>query len=576
MNDPGQHTLWSIPGDGVLARQGNLVLLSSIDDRGFAESLLELMSRTAGAGGDGRALADAIGAAVEGHQSWGGLQLGPAILAFGPSGAGLAFTVSGTAFVEITTAHGTHRLVAGHPSMLLRSVVAVPVQAVRGGLGGPEPGDRTDRFSRLDSGTLRAWGLSYHSSTPASRAGSVLAPPPSAPSPSAVPPLAATSPEVTPGAGQPVPSAPATPPPAVPAASAGPVAGPAPTAPGPPVSAAPPAPPPSPAEHPPFRAEPALSPGETPPFSAEPPPFQAEPPPSRAEPAPPPTGPPPGFGPPGPAGPPPEEPPLFQPGPAEYLYQQPAPAAAQPVEPDQPFEPEPWAHHDEEQGFAEPVPGEPGAGGPELGLAVLQELGIEEPGVAAPPSAALTALGPPAPPAAPPPAAPDDTGTGDEESHGAPIVFGVHCKNGHFTDPDARSCLFCGGAISRRSATPQRGPRPKLGALILDDGAAVDVDSDYIIGRDPARDPSVPAGEARPLRVVDAESTVSRVHARVHLDGWKVLLTDLGSANGTRVQPPGSKAETLLEPRAPVPLQHGTRISVGAPCLRYERPLPRQ
>lgn len=145
----------------MLARQGNLVLLISIDDRGFAESLLDLLIRTNEAGGDGRALADAIGAAVERHQSWGGSQAGPSILAFGPAGRGLAFAVSGSAFVEISTEHGKHRLVAGHPSMLLKSAVAVPVLTVRGGLGGTEPGDRTDRFTRLDSGTVRAWGLSY-------------------------------------------------------------------------------------------------------------------------------------------------------------------------------------------------------------------------------------------------------------------------------------------------------------------------------------------------------------------------------------------------------------------------------
>jgi len=151
-------------------------------------------------------------------------------------------------------------------------------------------------------------------------------------------------------------------------------------------------------------------------------------------------------------------------------------------------------------------------------------------------------------------------------------VLGVYCKSGHFTDPDAPSCVVCGAGISRRSAAPQRGPRPTLGVLILDDGATVDVDGDYVIGRDPAREPSVSSGEARPLRVVDAESTVSRVHARVHLAGWQVLLTDLGSANGTRIQQPGAKAEQLLDPQVPVPLQQGTRIFVGAPCLRFERP----
>src|SRR5437763_151729 len=139
MNDPDrQQGLWSIPGDGVLARQGSLVLLSSIDRRGFVEALLGLLARASEGGGDGRGLTDAIGQAVENDQSWGGSQSepGPAVLAFGPAGAGLAVTVSGTAWAEITTAHGTHRLVAGQPSMLLRSVVGIPVQAVRGGLGG--------------------------------------------------------------------------------------------------------------------------------------------------------------------------------------------------------------------------------------------------------------------------------------------------------------------------------------------------------------------------------------------------------------------------------------------------------
>ena len=52
-----------------------------------------------------------------------------------PGGAGLAVTVSGTAWAEVTTAHGTDRLVAGQPATVLRCVVGVPVHAVRGGLG---------------------------------------------------------------------------------------------------------------------------------------------------------------------------------------------------------------------------------------------------------------------------------------------------------------------------------------------------------------------------------------------------------------------------------------------------------
>jgi hypothetical protein len=257
-----------------------------------------------------------------------------------------------------------------------------------------------------------------------------------------------------------------------------------------------------------------------------------------------------------------EEAPPFEPGPPEALYQQPAPGAHPP------FEARP-AHVPQEWGFDEPAPGEPGAEGPDAGLAALSELGIDETDPSGP--APHTSLGTAAVPEPEPDAGPDDMGAEAEGPPGVPIVFGVRCKNGHFTDPDTRACVACGGAISRRAAAPQRGPRPSLGLLILDDGAAVEVDGDYIIGRDPARDPSVSAGEAEPLRVVDAESTVSRVHARVHLVGWQVLLTDLGSANGTRIQHPGAKSELLLEPQAPVQIVHGTRIFVGAPCLRFER-----
>ena len=249
------------------------------------------------------------------------------------------------------------------------------------------------------------------------------------------------------------------------------------------------------------------------------------------------------FGPSFPAG------PVFEPEPP------PAPFAGEPAFADEPApfrdepafgaEPTPSARPPAEPRYDQPAPGTPPpfAAEPEAGARLAPE----------------------------PAAAEDDTDALTGNNGGSPIVFGVHCKNGHFTDPDAPSCVVCGTGMRRRSAAPERGPRPALGVLILEDGATVDVDGDYIVGRDPARDESVSAGAARPLRVVDAESTVSRIHAGVHLDGWQVLLTDLGSANGTRVRQPGAKVEQMLNPRVPMPLQHGAQIFVGASCLRYER-----
>jgi hypothetical protein len=158
----------------------------------------------------------------------------------------------------------------------------------------------------------------------------------------------------------------------------------------------------------------------------------------------------------------------------------------------------------------------------------------------------------------------DDLGTAAD----APIVLGVYCKNGHFGDPKARSCVVCGVSRGRRGPAPQPGPRPPLGALVLDDGSALELSTDCVVGREPAQDPSVAAGDAQPLGIVDA--AVSRVHARIHLDGWQVLLTDLGSVNGTRIRLPGKRSEQPLEPNVPVPLQSGTRVLVGTQGFQYE------
>ena len=112
--------------------------------------------------------------------------------------------------------------------------------------------------------------------------------------------------------------------------------------------------------------------------------------------------------------------------------------------------------------------------------------------------------------------------------------MGVYCKNGHFDDPAARYCAICGISMAQQTLIPRRGPRPPLGVLVLDDGSIYTLDTDYIIGRDPSRDPDVIAGTARPLRIDDPEGLLSRVHARIHLEGWSVELVDLGSGERHR------------------------------------------
>jgi serine phosphatase RsbU (regulator of sigma subunit) len=77
--------------------------------------------------------------------------------------------------------------------------------------------------------------------------------------------------------------------------------------------------------------------------------------------------------------------------------------------------------------------------------------------------------------------------------------------------------------------------------------------------------PALPAtiGRAAPADIILEGGTVSRRHCRLELAGDSILLSDLGSTNGTFVNG---------EPVAsPVALQDGAIISVGAHRLRYHR-----
>jgi pSer/pThr/pTyr-binding forkhead associated (FHA) protein len=96
------------------------------------------------------------------------------------------------------------------------------------------------------------------------------------------------------------------------------------------------------------------------------------------------------------------------------------------------------------------------------------------------------------------------------------------------------------------------------------------LDTDYVLGRDPAMDADVAAGRARPLRIVDPAGTISRLHLRVALVGWRVHVVDLGSANGSVVHYPGNPQPLRLTPHQAVEIQPGTMIDVGRRQLRFD------
>jgi hypothetical protein len=171
--------------------------------------------------------------------------------------------------------------------------------------------------------------------------------------------------------------------------------------------------------------------------------------------------------------------------------------------------------------------------------------------------------GPPAPPIA-------DLSTMKLEQLGAAepvLVDGALCARMHFNPPAATFCRECGVSLREGTKNARRQPRPPLGVLLVDDGRGYPLDRDYVIGREPLLDDDVAAGRAAPLPVTDAEGSVSRLHLRVSLVGWRVEVRDLGSANGSVLyRAAGPRA---LAPADAVVLDPGARVGVGRRSVQF-------
>ena len=561
--------LWPIHGDGVLARQGDLVLLIHPAGGAFTDRLLDLLADAARASATGLRFTDLVSAEFDTDAAAADTadRQDPSVVAFGPAGDGTAVAVYGTGWAEVTTAHGSQRLTAGEPYGRLRCVLPSTLIKIRAGVQ-PVPGDgETDPYLRLADGMVRAVALLYAPAEVAAEAadeGRYAAPAPSpaaeaSPAPAAVVAPPAAAPAAPPAAPEP-PAAAASPAPAGPPAAAEPpavvpVAVEAPAV--PPVAVEPPAPVPVPVPVP--DQPPQAAPEPYADHIGEPEPeYHA----TRIEPAvsgfpaadlyaPPASDPYADLGPgpvrgPGPAA---GARPVRGPGPGRPLRRAACAARSRPFRR--------WRATGLHLDLARPGrtrrtggPGGPGAlgGGPgALGIDVPQR--------------------DPLPLGAEPPEAKD---LGLVEMPSAQVE-GVYCKNGHFNDPEARYCAVCGISMGQLTKIRQKGTRPPLGVLILGDGSVCQVDADYVIGREPTLDSAVADGRARPLRLMGASGVVSRIHARVELDGWQVYLTDLNSANGTQVLMPGERNPTSLQPGVRTPLAAGTQIRLGGEYgLQYD------
>lgn len=152
------------------------------------------------------------------------------------------------------------------------------------------------------------------------------------------------------------------------------------------------------------------------------------------------------------------------------------------------------------------------------------------------------------------------------------LVDGVECHLGHFNHPFALRCATCQSSLVAATRHPVKGPRPPLGTIVLDDGVRYELDADYVVGREPAGDPAVAAGEARALPLDDPEQAVSRVHAEVRLQDWDVVVVDRGSANGVHVLAPEGTVWRRVGTGESVVLSPGTQVAFGRRVMTYEPP----
>lgn len=189
--------------------------------------------------------------------------------------------------------------------------------------------------------------------------------------------------------------------------------------------------------------------------------------------------------------------------------------------------------------------------------------------VAAPPDRAVGA-----PPAAPVGAPPSGSGPVEPEAaaspeltvdrdqlpdHAAtgPLVVAARCPRGHLSPAHAGNCRVCGQALAAQE--PFEVPRPPLGVLRLANGDTVRLDRGAILGRHPRLPQGWSDEQPNLVKIPDPERDISGQHVAIRLDYWHVLVTDLGSTNGTEVVLPGAEPVTLRAHDA-MAIEPGTRV----------------
>jgi hypothetical protein len=151
--------LQPVEGDGVLARFGDLTLLcdgGAHFERQIA-ALIDLVTDTARAGGDGRRLGRRLAALLLAAED-DGIEY-PSLFLAGPLGGGLAVLVHGLAVADVSSNGQTVHLDGSQSVTWVDRRFTDPVDEVKAVLGSAAAAGTPDRWSRLDGGVVRASAL---------------------------------------------------------------------------------------------------------------------------------------------------------------------------------------------------------------------------------------------------------------------------------------------------------------------------------------------------------------------------------------------------------------------------------
>jgi hypothetical protein len=162
----------------------------------------------------------------------------------------------------------------------------------------------------------------------------------------------------------------------------------------------------------------------------------------------------------------------------------------------------------------------------------------------------------------------EDESDDEVEDDELPEVLAAYCPNGHPNPPHGATCRVCGEPVTVQE--PVAVPRPVVGVLRFDTGPVVPLQRGVVIGRNPRAEEQLGGELPELVPVPSPEQNVSRSHLRVDIHGWEVVVTDLGSQNGSEITLPG-QAPQRLAAGEPVAIPLGTRVGLaGEVFFGYE------